>query len=82
MVKKIDFYCGAFLSYLIFNGITPALFEAGEKSRIVKFSTNLGDFKVYMKYTTNCNQSDKKTPGSGMCFLLKKKWIFSRIFRR
>jgi len=60
MVKKIDYYCGAFLSYLISNGITPALFEAGEKSRIVKFSNNHYDFKVYIKYSTNCKISDRK----------------------
>jgi len=60
MVKKIDYFCGAFLSYLISNGISPALFEAGEKSKIVKFSTNLGDYKVYIKYSTICKLSDRK----------------------
>jgi hypothetical protein len=60
MVKKIDYFCGAFLSYLISNGITPALFEAGEKSKIVKFSTDLGDYKVYIKYSTTCKASDRK----------------------
>lgn len=60
MVIKIDFFCGAFLSYLISNGITPALFEAGEKSKIVKFSTDAGDYKVYIKYSTSCKVSDRK----------------------
>jgi len=60
MVKKIDYYCGAFLSYLISNSITPALFEAAERSKIVKFSTDLGDYKAYIKYSTIPKLSERK----------------------
>jgi len=80
MVKKIDYFCGAFLSYLISNGIAPALFEAGEKSKIVKFSTNLGDYKVYIKYSTICKFSNRKSTRKWMYCLQKKKWIYLRTF--
>ena len=36
-INKIDFYCGAFLSFLVSNGVEPTLFEAGDKSRILEF---------------------------------------------
>jgi hypothetical protein len=60
MINKIDYFCGAFLSFLITNGITPALIETGEKSKIVKFGTDLDDYKVYIKYSTTCKTNDKK----------------------
>jgi hypothetical protein len=74
-------FCGAFLSYLISNGISPALFEAGEKSKIVKFSTNLGDYKVYIKYSTICKLSDRKNARKWDIPFLKKKWIYSKTSR-
>lgn len=73
MVIKIDFFCGAFLSYLISNGITPALFEAGEKSKIVKFSTDAGDYKVYIKYSTSCKVSDRKNTRKWDVLFTKKE---------
>lgn len=58
-IKKVDYYCGAFLSYLIFNGIEPTLFEAGEKSRIIRFGVKKNDYKVLIKYTTAAKESTK-----------------------
>jgi len=80
MVKKIDYFCGAFLSYLISNGISPALFEAGEKSKIVKFSTNLGDYKVYIKYSTICKFSDRKSTRKWDVLFTKKEMDILKDF--
>lgn len=51
-VNKIDFYCGAFLSYIISNGANePTLFEDSEKSsKRLKFSLRNKDYKAYLKY--------------------------------
>ena len=48
-----DFYCGAFLSYLLYNGIRPALFEdrIDPTRRVYDFTTDKGDFRVYVKST-------------------------------
>lgn len=51
-IRKIDFYCGAFLSYLVKNDIPPTLFEAGDNGKIVKFQTNYDYYKIYIKYST------------------------------
>ena len=80
MVKKIDYFCGAFLSYLISNGISPALFEAGEKSKIVKFSTNLGDYKVYIKYSTICKFSNRKSTRKWDVLFTKKEMDILKDF--
>jgi hypothetical protein len=80
MVKKIDYFCGAFLSYLISNGIASALFEAGEKSKIVKFSTNLGDYKVYFKYSTICKSSGRKNTRKWDVLFTKKEMDILKDF--
>jgi hypothetical protein len=51
-INKVDFYCGAFLSYLITNKVEPTLFEAGEKSKILRFSIKETDYKAFLKYST------------------------------
>ncbi len=48
--NKIDFYCGAFLTYLITNGVEPTLFESTDKSRVVKFSMHGKSYKAFCKY--------------------------------
>lgn len=58
-IRKIDFYCGAFLSYLVTNKIAPTLFEAGDTSKIVNFETNYGNYKVYTKYSRLCKKAKK-----------------------
>ena len=37
-INKIDYFCGAFLSYLISNNVEPTLFDAVDKSKIVNFT--------------------------------------------
>lgn len=65
MIKKEDFYCGAFLSFLLNNGIVPALFEerTDANRKIYKFTTNKDDFIIYVKYTESPS-SESKTKGS------------------
>ena len=60
-INKVDFFCGAFLSYIVCNGVKePTLFEAQEKSKIVKFALKNKDFNVYIKYTTSGTDKIKK----------------------
>lgn len=56
-VNKVDFYCGAFLSYLITNGVEPTLFDASDKSKIIKFSQKSVDYNVYLKYVSTSKSS-------------------------
>jgi len=56
-VNKVDFYCGAFLSYLITNKVEPTLFDATDKSKVVRFSLKTTDYNIYVKY----NSSPKKS---------------------
>lgn len=51
-VNKVDFYCGAFLSYLISNKVEPTLFSATEKSKVVQFLLKKTDYNVYVKYVS------------------------------
>lgn len=51
-VNKVDFYCGAFLSYLISNKVEPTLFNANEKSKVVQFLLKNTDYNVYVKYVS------------------------------
>lgn len=57
---KEDFYCGAFLSYLLNNNIVPALFDEKEdfNRKIYDFTTNTGDYRAYVK------SSDKPSSNS------------------
>lgn len=56
-INKIDYMVGAFLSYLTSRNIAPVLIEATDNAKIVKFSTNNNDYKVYFKYSIS-----SKTP--------------------
>ncbi|MCD2348245.1 hypothetical protein [Clostridium guangxiense] len=63
-ITREDFYCGAFLSYLLNNGIVPALFEERIDSnrKIYDFATDDGDFRVYVKFSENpSSESDSKS---------------------
>lgn len=51
-INKVDYFCGAFLSYLISNGVEPTLFEAGEKSKVVEFMIRDSVYKIFFKYST------------------------------
>lgn len=62
-LTREDFYCGAFLSYLLNNGIVPALFD--DKSdltrKVYDFTTDKGDFRVYVKCSERpSSKSDNK----------------------
>lgn len=63
-ITREDFYCGAFLSYLLNNGIVPALFD--DKSdlnrKVYDFTTDKGDFRVYVKCSERpSSESDNKS---------------------
>lgn len=63
-ITREDFYCGAFLSFLLNNGITPALFEerVDINRKIYDFKINKGDFRVYVKCSENpSSESDLKS---------------------
>lgn len=52
-INKVDFYCGAFLSYLISNKVEPTLFSVTEKSKMVQFLLRNTDYNVYVKYVSD-----------------------------
>lgn len=54
-INKIDYFCGAFLSYLVSNGVEPTLFEAGDKSKILEFLIKDVTYKAFLKYSTKKN---------------------------
>lgn len=69
-IKKIDYYCGAFLSYLVSNDIAPTLFEADEDSKTFRYLIGSQDYKVYVKYAgkgTTVKKFDK----------VSKKWVIN-----
>ena len=59
-INKVDYFCGAFLSYLISNKVEPTLFEAGEKSKIVEFTIRNHTYKVFLKYSTKKSEVTKQ----------------------
>lgn len=59
-INKVDFYCGAFLSYLITNKVEPTLFNTTEKSKVVQFLLRNTDYNVYVKYVSTSKISTKK----------------------
>ncbi|WP_353893748.1 hypothetical protein PRVXH_000509 [Proteinivorax hydrogeniformans] len=67
MMTKGDFYCGAFLSFLLNNGIMPALFEEriDINRKIYDFTTNKDDFRVYVKYSEKPS-SESESKGSSI----------------
>lgn len=50
MIKKLDYYVGAFVSFLLTHNITPALFEGSNDSKVVTFDTDNGAYNLYVKY--------------------------------
>ena len=49
-VNKIDYYSGAFLSYLNANGTEPTVLGGTEKCKVIRLSVHGKDYKVYLKY--------------------------------
>jgi len=56
-INKIDYFCGAFLSYLISNNVEPTLFDAVDKSKVINFTQKNMDYNVYLKYVSTCKES-------------------------
>lgn len=52
-INKIDYFCGAFLSFLVSEKVAPTLFEAGDSSKIIRYTTDNDDYKIYLKYSAN-----------------------------
>jgi len=52
-LKVADYYYGAVLSSLFNAGIRPALIEGGESRRVYEFTTDQGDFRLFVKYRSN-----------------------------
>lgn len=50
-IRKIDYYVGAVLSYLIKKRITPAIFDSSDCSKIITFETNEGKYNLFVKYS-------------------------------
>lgn len=55
-INKVDYFCGAFLSYLISNGVEPTLFEAGEKAK----SLNLRFVILFIRFSSSTPQRKKQ----------------------
>ena len=49
-LKEADFYYGSVLSRLLCRNINPAIVENGNDRQIMKFTTNQGDFIMFLKY--------------------------------
>lgn len=63
-INKIDYFIGVFLSTIINSSKgVPALFDETENSKRVEFSTDLGDFNVYIKYTTRIRYAKVNVDG-------------------
>lgn len=56
-INKIDYYCGAFISYLISNKVEPTLFDAVDKSKVINFTQKNADYNAYLKYVSTCKDS-------------------------
>lgn len=53
-INKIDFFSGAFLSYLVSNKVKePTLFDASEKHKRLKFTLRDKEYNAYLKYAGN-----------------------------
>ncbi len=59
-IGKVDFYCGAFLSYLVTNRVEPILLDATDKSKRIQFALRDQDYSVYLKYVGTGKSSEKQ----------------------
>lgn len=67
-IKTSDFYYGAVLSMLFNNHINPAILESNDDRQVYDLTTNSGDFRLFIKY--RANSQNTKTPGYN-------SWTFS-----
>ena len=75
-INKIDYFVGVFVSAILNSAKSvPALFEETNESKRVEFTTNLGEFNVYVKYSRKLKISGRRKPKE------KTSWnvLFSNI---
>lgn len=59
--SKLDYFVGAFLSVIINSAKkVPVLIDETETSKVLNFSTDNGDYNVFVKYSTAIRHSDKR----------------------
>ena len=59
--SKLDYFVGAFLSVIINSDKkVPVLIDETETSKVLNFSTDNGDYNVFVKYSTAIRHSDKR----------------------
>lgn len=63
-INKIDYFIGVFLTTILnsSNGV-PALFDASDNSKRVEFATDIGEYNVYIKYSTMLRKVKKNIDG-------------------
>lgn len=58
-IRKIDYYVGALLSYLIKKKITPAIFDSSDFSKIIRFETDKEKYNLFVKYSGKAVQQNE-----------------------
>ena len=62
---KLDFFVGSFISCIINSAKkVPALIDETDNSKIIKLTTDNGDYNIYLKYSTNIRYSTRKKDGT------------------
>lgn len=79
IINKTDFYCGAFVTYLVSNKFAPTLFDGTDNSKISKFIIGSNDYKVYIKYSTTCNLDKKGNRRWAVSFTEKELSILTEF---
>lgn len=87
-INKIDYFIGVFLATIINSSKgVPALFDETENSKRIEFTTDSGDFNVYVKYSTairnakvNINGKRKKKMSCNVSFSEKDHEILKNDF--
>jgi hypothetical protein len=83
-IKVADFYYGAVLSMLFNSHINPALVEGDDDRQVYDFTTNTGEFRLFIKYRAE-KQNTKTDDYSSWVFTLTesdKKEILGYIDSR
>jgi hypothetical protein len=67
-LKAADFYYGAVLSMLFNQGMNPVLIEGDNDRQVYDFTTNSGEYRLFMKY--RAEQQETKKPDYN-------SWVFN-----
>lgn len=60
-INKTDYFMGVFLNTIVKYSKERAInFKTSENTKIVEFTTQAGDFKIYIKYSTSLEEVEKK----------------------